>query len=75
MATMDMCQGFGRLIRTNTDMGIIMICDIRMISKPYGEKFLNSFPPTLRTRKISKVKVFYDIVKKRRKIHAKNKNK
>lgn len=68
MATMDMCQGFGRLIRTKNDMGIVMLCDVRLITKQYGGQILNSFPDTLTTRKYEKVKVFYDVVKRRREI-------
>lgn len=72
MASMELCQGFGRLIRTKTDMGIVMICDVRLITKPYGSKFLHSFPLTLTTRKIDKVKLFYDIVRKKRERSSKN---
>jgi ATP-dependent DNA helicase DinG len=35
-------QGFGRLIRHRNDLGIIVILDPRIISKPYGKYFLNS---------------------------------
>ena len=38
-------QGFGRLIRTSTDKGVVVILDKRIISKRYGEKFLQSLPP------------------------------
>jgi ATP-dependent DNA helicase DinG len=37
-------QGFGRLIRTKTDSGIVVILDPRIKSKPYGKKFLDSLP-------------------------------
>jgi ATP-dependent DNA helicase DinG len=37
-------QGFGRLIRTKTDSGIIVILDSRILSKSYGEKFLAAIP-------------------------------
>ncbi len=37
-------QGFGRLIRTKTDTGIVVILDSRIISKSYGEKFLEAIP-------------------------------
>jgi ATP-dependent DNA helicase DinG len=37
-------QGFGRLIRTQTDRGSIMIFDRRIIDKPYGRVFLQSLP-------------------------------
>lgn len=37
-------QGFGRLIRTKTDKGIVVILDNRILNKQYGRYFLNSIP-------------------------------
>lgn len=37
-------QGFGRLIRNKTDKGIVVILDPRVLTKPYGRKFLHSLP-------------------------------
>jgi len=37
-------QGFGRLIRTKTDRGCIMVFDRRVIDKNYGREFLDSLP-------------------------------
>ena len=37
-------QGFGRLIRSKQDTGIIAILDSRIINKSYGRAFLNSIP-------------------------------
>jgi ATP-dependent DNA helicase DinG len=37
-------QGFGRLIRTKTDKGIIVVLDNRILNKRYGKYFLNSIP-------------------------------
>lgn len=37
-------QGFGRLIRTATDSGVVLITDPRAITKPYGREFLHSVP-------------------------------
>ena len=37
-------QGFGRLIRTKSDRGIVVLLDPRIRSKPYGRKFLESLP-------------------------------
>jgi ATP-dependent DNA helicase DinG len=37
-------QAVGRLIRTSTDKGIVVLADKRLISKYYGKKFLNSLP-------------------------------
>jgi ATP-dependent DNA helicase DinG len=38
-------QGFGRLIRTSRDHGIVAILDSRVHSRPYGRKFLEALPP------------------------------
>ncbi len=38
-------QGFGRLIRTQSDRGIVVVLDKRIVSKQYGQMFLNSLPP------------------------------
>lgn len=37
-------QGFGRLIRTIQDRGVVVVLDHRLISRRYGEQFLNSLP-------------------------------
>ena len=37
-------QGFGRLIRSKTDTGIVVVLDSRVINKPYGQKFLAAIP-------------------------------
>ena len=37
-------QGFGRLIRTKTDKGIVVILDPRIVTKAYGMKFLDAIP-------------------------------
>ncbi|MFC2064769.1 helicase C-terminal domain-containing protein [Chloroflexota bacterium] len=43
-------QGFGRLIRTQSDRGIVVVLDKRILSKKYGQFFINSLPPC--TKKI-----------------------
>jgi len=43
-------QGFGRLIRTKTDRGVVVILDKRILTKSYGEMFLNSLPACTRVR-------------------------
>jgi DNA polymerase-3 subunit epsilon/ATP-dependent DNA helicase DinG len=37
-------QGFGRLIRTQSDRGIVVVLDKRILSKKYGKYFLESIP-------------------------------
>ena len=43
-------QGAGRLIRDETDRGVLMICDPRLVSKPYGKRIWRALPPFRRTR-------------------------
>jgi ATP-dependent DNA helicase DinG len=38
-------QGFGRLIRSKTDTGIVVVLDKRIATKPYGKQFLEALPP------------------------------
>jgi ATP-dependent DNA helicase DinG len=38
-------QGAGRLIRTETDQGLLVICDTRLISARYGARLLGALPP------------------------------
>ena len=49
-AIMLMKQGVGRLIRDETDRGVLMILDERVLTKPYGKVVLSSLPPFARTR-------------------------
>jgi len=42
-------QGFGRLIRSQTDRGAVVILDKRTITTSYGEQFLKSLPLTTKT--------------------------
>ncbi len=43
-------QGFGRLIRTKTDRGAVVLLDPRVLSRPYGKYLLKSLPPAKITR-------------------------
>lgn len=43
-AVIKLKQGFGRLIRTKTDRGIVVILDPRVLTKAYGRTFLSSLP-------------------------------
>lgn len=43
-AVIKLKQGFGRLIRTEDDDGIVVVLDRRMVDRKYGRKFLNSLP-------------------------------
>jgi ATP-dependent DNA helicase DinG len=55
-------QGFGRLIRTATDTGIVAILDPRIKSKFYGKFFLNSLPGCEKTSDIKDIKNFLALV-------------
>jgi ATP-dependent DNA helicase DinG len=43
-------QGAGRLIRTETDWGVLMVGDTRLVDKPYGKQLWRGLPPFTRTR-------------------------
>ncbi|MEJ7667850.1 MAG: ATP-dependent DNA helicase [Casimicrobiaceae bacterium] len=49
-AAISLKQGAGRLIRTETDRGVLAICDPRLVDKPYGRRIWQSLPPMRRTR-------------------------
>ncbi|MGB4854850.1 MAG: helicase C-terminal domain-containing protein, partial [Candidatus Dechloromonas phosphoritropha] len=54
-AVINVKQGAGRLIRDEADRGVLMICDPRLLSKPYGRRIWQSLPPMRRTRELSDV--------------------
>lgn len=58
-AIINLKQGAGRLIRDETDRGVLMICDPRLISKPYGRRIWQSLPPFKRTRDREAVLEFF----------------
>ena len=49
-AALALKQGVGRLIRSETDRGVVVICDPRLVDKPYGRVFRASLPPMPVTR-------------------------
>lgn len=67
-AIINLKQGAGRLIRDETDRGVLMICDPRLISKPYGKRIWQSLPAFARTRELPVVlKFFSDLALSRQK--------
>jgi ATP-dependent DNA helicase DinG len=58
-AVINVKQGAGRLIRTEADRGVLMICDPRLIDKPYGKRVWRSLPPMRRTRDLGVVLDFF----------------
>ncbi|QQC64283.1 ATP-dependent DNA helicase [Paraburkholderia ginsengisoli] len=59
-AVITLKQGAGRLIRAETDRGVLMICDTRLVDKPYGRRIWQSLPPFKRTREIEVVREFFE---------------
>jgi ATP-dependent DNA helicase DinG len=60
-AAISLKQGAGRLIRTETDRGVLMICDPRLTDKPYGRRIWRSLPPMRRTRELADVEAFFRV--------------
>ncbi len=58
-AVINLKQGAGRLIRDETDRGVLMICDPRLIGKQYGKRIWQSLPPFRRTRELSEAVRFF----------------
>jgi ATP-dependent DNA helicase DinG len=58
-AVINVKQGAGRLIRDETDTGVLMICDPRLLSKPYGRRVWQSLPPMKRTKELQDVLNFF----------------
>ncbi|WP_265942376.1 ATP-dependent DNA helicase [Dechloromonas sp. A34] len=58
-AVINVKQGAGRLIRDESDTGVLMICDPRLISKPYGRRVWQSLPPMKRTKELAEVLNFF----------------
>lgn len=51
-------QGFGRLIRTKSDYGVVAILDSRIHAKRYGKEFLKYLPRCRGTKRVSKIREF-----------------
>lgn len=51
-------QGFGRLIRSQLDRGVVVVLDERLVTKRYGKKFIRSLPYTLKSRRLAHVRHF-----------------
>jgi len=51
-------QGVGRLIRSSSDKGVVVIFDLRLFTKAYGRLFLESLPPMGMSRKMNDISRF-----------------
>lgn len=58
-AVIQLKQGMGRLIRDTKDYGVLVLCDPRFLTKPYGKIFLRSLPAMPITQDISDVETFF----------------
>ena len=63
-ASLRLKQGFGRLIRTSTDRGVVVIADPRIVTKRYGRGLLDALPPAARvigkwSVVVERVRAFY----------------
>ncbi|HEV7477435.1 MAG TPA: ATP-dependent DNA helicase [Burkholderiales bacterium] len=58
-AVLQLKQGAGRLIRDETDRGVLMLCDPRLVSKSYGRGIIRSLPPMKLTRELPEVEGFF----------------
>jgi ATP-dependent DNA helicase DinG len=58
-ATLALKQGAGRLIRTETDRGVLVVGDRRLAESAYGRQMLKSLPAFRRTRKLEEAREFF----------------
>ena len=57
-AAMALKQGAGRLIRSERDRGLLVLCDVRLAERSYGRLLLRSLPPFRRTRSLEEALEF-----------------
>jgi ATP-dependent DNA helicase DinG len=60
-AVITLKQGFGRLIRSLHDRGLLVLLDNRILKKQYGRVFVDSLPNYKRTTEMSKVEEFFGV--------------
>lgn len=58
-AVMKFRQGFGRLIRSSTDRGAVVVLDSRLLHKGYGKFFVESLPSCKRLESLDELKAFF----------------
>jgi ATP-dependent DNA helicase DinG len=56
---MTLKQGFGRLIRTQRDAGVVAILDGRIVRRGYGRALLASLPPAKRVSSLEELRAFW----------------
>jgi ATP-dependent DNA helicase DinG len=62
-AVITLKQGFGRLIRSLNDRGVLMLLDPRIQRQRYGKIFLDSLPPYRVTGRIEDVEAFFAVTR------------
>ena len=60
-AVITLKQGFGRLIRSLHDRGLLALLDNRILKKSYGRVFVDSLPNYTRTTDLRKVEAFFGL--------------
>ena len=61
MAVLSLKQGAGRLIRDIHDFGVLVVCDVRLLTRSYGQVFMDSLPDMPFTQELDDVTRFYRI--------------
>lgn len=59
-AAISLKQGFGRLIRSRSDAGIVALFDGRVLRRGYGRRLLRGLPPVGRTEDLEEVRAFWN---------------
>jgi ATP-dependent DNA helicase DinG len=59
-AALALRQGFGRLVRTRTDRGLVAVLDRRLVSKGYGRAFLATLPPSPLLRSVADARRWWE---------------
>ncbi len=60
-AALSLKQGFGRLIRSKTDRGVLVLLDNRITKQRYGQVFFDSLPPYAFSTEIQAVEKFFEV--------------
>ena len=60
-AALALKQGFGRLIRSRSDRGVLVMLDNRITKQRYGQVFFDSLPDYAFTTEIEDVEKFFDV--------------
>jgi ATP-dependent DNA helicase DinG len=61
-AALSLKQGFGRLVRSREDRGVVAILDSRITKKAYGKVFLDSLPDASRCYTLGEVQAFWRLL-------------